>query len=373
VGVVFYQFKKYMNTIFKVGKIINPLKNKVVGLRIPKYREVSLLYPARLNAMALDPSKIALSDDGIYSPGEIVFPISIYKKITATLRGDQQIIIKTNTNREQLVRHATLLMFDAFQIKFGITIELHSDDMKHCGLGSSSGMIAATACAINELYGNPISKMELIQYLAQNHGEEIDNDKEHLQHVQCIGGSAAAGLVKGGMIILSGQSIPIVSVPIESSVSVVIGVPIDFVPLDAKALMGLEMANMNKFIYTGQTYTEKIAYRLIHETIPSMKIGDLYKASKLLFDYRFNYGSIENCSFVYPRIVSIAKQIRYLFEEEKVRSLALSSVGPAFFAITDRIDECVDVFHKNGLRTYITSINNDGYHITHTIPYEVTK
>lgn len=360
-----------MKKIFKVGQVINPLKNKVITGLFPKYRQVSLMYPSRLNAMALDSSKVAITDNGVYSPGEIVFSISIFKKVTATLRNDDQIIIKTDIKRKQLIKHAILLMFSALDVKVGIDLEFESNDMKHCGLGSSGGIIAATACVINELYGNQIKEFELIKYLAQNHGEEIDDNVNNLQHVQCIGGAASAGLIRAGMIIISGQSVPIGSYKIDALVNkVVIGVPEDFVPPDAKVLMELEIANMDKFISTGNKFGEKIAYRLIHETMPNMKEGNLYEASKLIFDYRFNYGSIDNCSFVYPGIINIAKNIRFLFEEKKLKTLALSSVGPAFFAITDDVEECESVFQKNGLKTYVTTINNDGYEIVHKVLYE---
>ena len=50
---------------------------------------------------------------------------------------------------------------------------------------------------------------DLIKYLAQNHGEEIDGEDFYLNPVQCIGGSAAAGIYKAGLILLAGESSPI--------------------------------------------------------------------------------------------------------------------------------------------------------------------
>ncbi len=355
-----------MNQIFKVGEVINPIKNKK-NLKIsPLYRRIHLKFPSRLNAMALDPSKIAVTKDAVYSPGEIVFSVSIFKDVTVSVRNDQKVVIESNHDRKQLIMHAALIMKEALGIDSGFDIKFNSDDIRHSGLGSSSGMIAAVACAINELYGNPIEKFELIKYLAQNHGEEIDHNKNELQRVQCIGGGAAAGLVDAGMIILSGQSVPIASVKFDDTYKVVIGIPSDFVSPDAKTLMELEIANMEKFIVTGQKYAEKIAYRLVHETMPNMKLNNLHKASKLIYDYRFNYGSIENCAFVYPHSIEIARNLRFLFEDGKVHTLSLSSVGPAFFAITSEANYTEGIFKSNGLNTFVTTINNDGYHVTRT-------
>ncbi len=318
--------------------------------------------------MALDPSKIALSKDATYAPGEIVFAISIYKKVRVSIRSDSEICIKSTHKREQLIEHAVKLMQKALNIRNGFDINFSSEDIRHSGLGSSSGMIATIATAINELYANPINRLDLIQYLAQNHGEEIDGDEENLQHVQCIGGGAVAGLVPGGMTILAGNSVPIASTKIRTKNNVIIGIPEDFVPPDAKTLMELEDRNMIHFIETGKKFGEKIAYRLVHETIPSMMQGDFYEASKLIYDYRFNYGSIKNCSFTYPAMVEIAENLRSLFERKLVNTLALSSVGPAFFAITDKTQEIEKVFQKNRLRTITTTIHNDGYKVLDTTP-----
>jgi len=353
-----------MNT-FKVGTIINPFKGSIRNAS-PIYSEVSLNYPARLNAMALDPSQIDVSEKGIYKPGEIIFSIDIFKNVSISIRPDKEIIISDTSPRKQLIRHAVLLIQQALGVDDGLDIDVETIDLRHCGLGSSSGLIASVAAAINELYGLPIKKTDLIPYLAQNHGEEIDGNNDQLQHVQCIGGSAASGLACGGMKIIAGESVPIATMNIDSSYCVLIGIPNDFVAPDAQYLMELEISNMSKFVATGNKYRDKIGYRVTHEVIPAMINNNLQDASSLVFDYRFDYGSIENCSFVYPRTIEIAKGIRYLYQDGIADTLALSSVGPAFFAITRYPEKCRPAFEENNLKIYEAKIVNDGYKIVKT-------
>jgi predicted sugar kinase len=350
-----------MNT-FTVGSVLNPYKYNIHEVE-PHFRAISLKYPARLNAMALDPSQIDVSAKGVYTPGEIIFSVDIYKDVSVTIRNDREIEISPTSPRRQLILHAVLLMRSALKIVNGFNIDVQTLDLRHCGLGSSSGLIAAVATAINELYGNPIDKINLIAYLAQNHGEEIDEDESKLQHVQCIGGSAASGLVSGGVKVLAGESVPIASMYIDSSYTVLIGVPNDFVAPDSKRLMELEIANMSKFIATGEAFRDKIGYRVTHETLPAMIKGDVRSVGKLIFDYRFDYGSIQNCSFVYPPVLDIAEKIRHLYEGGIVDVLALSSVGPAFFAVTRNPNETRLVFEQNNLRIYQAKIANEGYKI----------
>ena len=151
---------------------------------------------------------------------------------------------------------------------------------------------------------------------------------------------------------------------------VVIGVPRDFRAPDAKTLMKLEMENMQKFINTGKKYGSTIAYQILHTVLPAMFEGNLKMASRVIFDYRFKYGSIKNCSFVYPPIVKIARNIQHIFNRPEVETLALSSVGPAFFAITKHPTSCRQIFEKIGMRVFLTKINNDGYRIIKKVKNE---
>lgn len=351
---------------FAVGTVLNPLKHISKNPVPPKFKEVSLNFPGRLNAMALDPGKINLDNKGIYTPGEIIFSIGLYKKVYIQTRNDRKISITERSPRKQLIRHAVLLMQSALKINTGFNIDVElSNDLRHCGLGSSSSLIASIASAINELFGNYIESKTLIRYLAQNHGEEIDHEEGYLQHVQCIGGGATCGLIKAGMVIIAGQAIPIATMNLDQSYKVIIGVPKDFTTPDSFTLMKMEMKNIHKFLATGKKYSHLIGYRMVHEVMPAMDLGNLYGASKLIFDYRFDYGSINNCSFVYPKIKTIAKNIRFLYEKGYVDTLALSSVGPAFFAITKNLTICEEVFQKNGLKTIKTEVNNNGYTVNY--------
>ncbi len=296
--------------IFKIGEVLNPL-SITIDEASPIYKSVSLRYPYRLNAMALDPSKIAVSDDYTYQPGEIIFNIDLFREIQIVTRADSAIEIVTDSGRRQLIVHAVELMRSALDIKHGFSIKVKTEhEYKHTGFGSSSTLIAGVASAINELYGNPIDPNSLIKYLAQNHGEEIKNDDAHLQHVQCIGGGAAAGLIKAGSVILAGQSQCVAQMDIDDSYFVVIGVPRSYIPKDSAELMELELKNMDKFIETGKKYGASVAYQILHSVLPEMKNNQMKALGDVIYKYRFEYGSIDNCSFAYPPILDIAEKLK---------------------------------------------------------------
>jgi predicted sugar kinase len=348
---------------FKPGTIFNPLNGKYFVSK--KYKLVKLRFPSRLNAMAIDPSKITSNENMIFTPGEVVFSVKIYINILVKLvKENNKIEISNESCRKPLIIHAAKLIQKALKVNDGLFISIdNKNELKHSGLGSSGALIAGVTSSINELYGKPIPNRKLVEYVAQNHGEEIESDDSHIQQVQCIGGSASSGNIKGGLIVIAGKSKVISTMKVPKEYKVVIGIPDDYKPLDSEKMMGLEERNLDKFLYTGKHYGGEIAYRMLHEAIPGMFDQNLIPMGNLIFDYRFKMGSIKNCSFSYPKMNLIAKKIAHLKNNTDTPVLSLSSVGPAFFAITSNTKKVVREFEANNMRTIITEIENGMYKV----------
>ena len=356
--------------IYKYDYIFNKFNSRLVNNVKLFYESIEINYPCRLDAMAINPSAVCYNDSMVFTPGEVV--ISTEKFINVKVKvmdADKKLEIGENTKRKVLVKHAYALMKDVLKFDDALYIDVDDKDIpKHCGFGSSSSTIAAVAAAINELYNHPISNPDLIKYLAANHGEEVSDDNEdELKMVQCIGGGATNGLTEEGIIIIAGKSTSIAKMKYDGTV--LIAVPNDFVIKDADYLMKKEEDNLWKFKKTGDLYSEKIAYDLLHKALPSMVNGSIKDLADVVFDYRFNMGSIENCSFVYEPMVDEAKTLRKLYENGDCEFLALSSVGPAYFVIVNKkkdIHKCTEVFKKLNMNVMTTKICNSLYKIMDT-------
>lgn len=352
--------------IIKAGFIFNKFNKKIDKLLLIK-ESITINYPCRLDAMAINPAAVCYNDSMIFTPGEVVFSLSkfIKVKIEVTAKDGGKVEISNRTKRKVLAKHSYLLMCAALEVSPSVKIDVNDSDIpKHCGFGSSSSTIAAVAAAMNELYGCPIDNKDLIKYLAGNHGEEISNDNlDELKVVQCIGGGATNGLTDEGIIIISGRSTTIAKMKYKSKVLVCF--PKDFVPKDAKLLMELEEENLWKFKKTGEIWAEKIAYEMLHKVIPQMINGSIKELADLVFDYRFNMGSNENCSFVYDGLMAISNEIRKLYENGTCDFLALSSVGPAFFLLVNNNQEkkCIELLEKMNLKIFKSSICNTKYRV----------
>lgn len=353
---------------FKAGYIFNEYTDKIDKNLQLKYYKIKTEYPCRIDAMAINPSAVCYNGKSVFTPGEVV--ISINRKIKVNIEVISEIggilEISERTQRKVLIRHAYGIISKTLNVNPSLKIDVDSSEIiKHCGFGSSSSTIAAVASAINELYGCQINNKKLIKFLASNHGEEIsDENEEDLKLVQCIGGGATNGLTEEGIIIIAGKATSIAKLKYDSEV--LIAIPKDFKPENAEELMKLEEENLWKFKETGDKYSKKIAYDLLHKALPDINNGSIKELAEVVFDYRFNMGSIANCSFTYKNMMENAKALRNLYEKGHCEFLTLSSVGPAFFAIVKNEEQkkiCKDIMENVGMNVIETSICNSTYEI----------
>ena len=350
---------------FVAGTVFSTMP-KCAICKLPKYQELCVKYPSRLEAISLDPSKIAeQSADNIYTAGQIDFCIDVFNEIHIKTNENGTINIGRSTLRKSLVLHSARLMQKATGCSLGFDIDVKSNlDFRHCGLGSSSSIIQGVAAAINELFGCPIKPLDLIHYLISNHGEEIKGNDEKLIQVQSVGGSGICGHYKGGLIINAGKAVPIFCINLPEDYKVVLGIPKSFNHPDSNTLMNKELENMDGFKNTGKKYSYEVAYRLVHEAMPGLVIGDYKPCKDLIFDYRWDMGSIKNCSFVCPEINEIAEKLRPLKNDKDIEFISLSSVGPGFFAITKNPTKAVRIFSGLKMNTFTANIYNGKYKIT---------
>lgn len=361
---------------FEVGHIFNEYSGTIDKNLSLKYKRINIEYPCRMDAMAINPAAVCYNDDLIFTPGEVV--ISVNRKIKVNIEVNSEnggiLEITERTQRKVLIKHAYKIITKTLGVNPSLKIDVDASQIiKHCGFGSSSSTIAAVAAAINELYNCPIPNNELIKFLASNHGEEIsDQNEDELKMVQCIGGGATNGLTEEGIIIIAGKATPIAKMKYNSDV--LIAVPKDFKTKSADELMRLEEDNLWKFKKTGEEYSEKIAYDLLHKALPGMCNGNIKELANVVFDYRFNMGSIENCSFVYEKMVEQAKALRKLYENGNCELLTLSSVGPAYFAIVKdekQKQTCKEMMESIGMNVIETSICNTTYQVIFKEYYEL--
>jgi hypothetical protein len=98
--------------IYKAGFIFNEFKGILKPHYSLNYSKVSVNYPCRLDAMAIDPSAVCYNDDMIFTPGEVVISVNIKIKVTINVidRENGKLLITNTTRRKVLVKHAYYLI-----------------------------------------------------------------------------------------------------------------------------------------------------------------------------------------------------------------------------------------------------------------------
>ncbi|MEU9074373.1 hypothetical protein AB0D22_06795 [Kitasatospora sp. NPDC048538] len=347
---------------FPLGAQRSALVHDLTAPPEPVTARVRLAYPSRINAMALDSSKIVPSQ-GAYLAGELLFACDLVRDVEIDIAEDGPAVqTAPYCDHPVLARHAALLMRSALGIRERLRVRVTAPDLPaHLGLGSSSGQIAAVATAINELYGRPVAARQLIKFLALNHGEEIDGEDHRLLPVQCLGGSATAGLIPGAVQVIAGGHVPLLQADLPEDVHIVLGMPNDPVIWDARASLAAEAIHFDAFTATGRTYGPEIAYRLLHDAWPALADGDLRPLGSLLFDYRFRMGSLANCAFSHPNLLATGEKVEHIFTDRLADILTLSSVGPTFAALTRTPGACEQAFADAGLNTLRCRPHGTGY------------
>ncbi|HSX43599.1 MAG TPA: hypothetical protein VLF59_05970 [Candidatus Saccharimonadales bacterium] len=346
-------------TNFEVGTILNPLHSQYNGVE-PIADVVQIDYPARLSAMLLDPSRVTSDIDSIYPAGQLMFSAGIHTNITARLTESGEITVTKTTPRAGMVRHAGLLVQKALGFTEGVELDVQEVNFRHSGLGTSGATLAGSMAAVNELFGKPIHPLTLARHSVHNYGEEIDGDDSQLVHVKSIGGSALCGAIEGGLIITAGEAVPIYQKKLPEELKIVLGVPSDFEPAQAEMLMRAE-ADMSGSQISAGTRAPGVAYKLIHEVLPGLILKDLDPLKSLIFAHRWDRGSIERCSFMYPRMTEIAESLRDLQHDSRAAIISLSSLGPAFFGLTEDPPYLRQRFSDQGMETLIANVHNGTY------------
>lgn len=342
---------------FKAGTVQNG--NKLFTFSTFKFKKVKISFPSRINAMAIDPSRVAVQCERCFTPGEILFSINIPLTVTAEIvSGEDQIC---SNGRTSLIKHAVGIMRWLTGFKEHVKIELEGVDYPHCGFGSSGRTIAAVCSAINEMLGNLVNADDLQLFLAQNHGEELSDNNDLLIPVQCIGGAASSGLHHGGIQLLTGKSQMIASADIQDEYKMAIGFPENRVFRDSQEAMAAELHNMKQFYDIGKTHGDRIAYRILHELLPAITQKDWQVTGNVIEWYRYDLGSNEACSFSHPSLLKWANLLRNNKKILEVDICGISSVGPALYTVSRCPEKSRDFFQRLGLKCIIADFYNNKY------------
>lgn len=196
-----------------------------------------------------------------------------------SIEGDE-LIVGSNVRRPSLVRHFAEIVRKSINYQGGIHIEASNDfPYSHIGSGSSAALATAVALAINKLAGEPIKTEALPLFLAQNYGEEIEDNPNLLVPVQCTGGTSLMAL-HGGLIAIEDSKVT-QRMEIPEGLIYVIGIP-NFPKPDSKGAMAREAEAVFQHILDSARHMQPFFAQRFQEIREAMATGDIRAVGRVI-------------------------------------------------------------------------------------------
>ena len=276
--------------------------------------------------------------------------------------GDEMILKKTKTKgvtiskiegadltyniKENVASVVALTMLNTTKSNFGIDIQLFKKIKPGSGLGSSASSAAGTAFAVNELMGNPFSKLELTEFARI--GEKVACDSP-------IADNVAAVIYGGFILVKSYNPLEIVKLPVPKElIATVIHPQIEIRTEDARNVL-----NSNIPIADAVTQSANLA-----GLISALYTGDYELLSRSLVDV-----SAEPHR---KKLIPLYDEVKNAALQAGALGVGISGSGPTIYAlskgknIAEKVAKAMNSIYQNSsidFNVYTSAINNKGIKI----------
>jgi predicted sugar kinase len=324
-----------------------------------KYQQVKCQIPARFGTLLINPSKFAHpSRPYFYDVSNLNFAVNVYTQAEVTLTDKSEIIIDPSVERPLIAQHAAELIRKATGVEeIGLKINVRSDfKTKHVGLATSAAIQHSVAYAVNKALGEPLSREQLVTYLAQNNAEESDKPG-FLISEPSTGGLGAVCLWGGGVVFLGDEMKIVGQTKIPENYTYVLGLPS---VLREERIEEIEdnyarvVAHHDKVDREwGTTKKEMVE----NELIPAFEKNNIKTIGRIVFDYTLNrYGDVQTAFDLTCPGVPMAKymnSLKKLQTNEEIISAFVSSTGPNIVILTTKPEIAADHLISLGIENIL--------------------
>lgn len=351
-----------MKQIFKIGTIF--WTPKAIKKYILKGSRIEVEVPTRVCTYPVHFEKFI---DGMtrheYEVKHIIFTIDLTTKMSIVYSlKHSQIIVKNKHKNDPIVMHAVLIMKKTLGLKGGFEISYTQTFPSKAGMASSASLQSATLLGINTLFGEPISKQDLVKFAVKNYGESTEIP-ENLVHVPVLGSVMSAAMNGGGIIALGKRSKVEARLELSHPLRVFIGIP-TYKEYGGSEDLDEILKNTEIREKLGR-YSEQKNNAFETQIIPSLKNRNISIVFDEIWKYTSGvYGDIGDYYHSKHPDVQMKDKIHTLVESKnpKISSAFVSSAGPSFVVIS-KSKKCAErIFHNLGISTMIgTKVRNLGF------------
>ncbi len=264
-----------MNARLEVGHIVNPIPFTRDHAR-PVADGCDVRIPSRVDTFLCRTQFLSRPVRPLVHPVESLnFAIAQYSRANLRLNTDRVIrVTGPSRSRQQIVLHAALMMKQVLGFREGLDIWCDNDhDIVHGGLASTASLASATAIGINGLYGNQVPAPLLIKLIAQNYGEESE-EQGVLTPIPSIGGAVASALLSANVVAMTDETCVGATHTLPADYRAVLWIPeVGDLPGGAEDQQLYEQGKAT-YAAMGQRYGD-LKHAILHrEIIPALARGD---------------------------------------------------------------------------------------------------
>lgn len=341
---------------FRVGTLLSPLDDAPERPPEPRAESVRVHVPARVATFVCHYHYFAMPPrPNVYPVCDVNFVVDRHTLAEVEITDGPGVEVEASADSDPIVRHAALIVGSTLGITAGLRVRAEvRHDVRHGGLGSSASLMAATACAINELYGRPLSTAQLVRLIARNYGEESDVP-DRLVTMPCVGGAAASALGRSSVVVIGGENEVRGRADLPDGYRVVIGMPPGTELPTGTQDMTLFLDNRDLIVGLGEwgAAKESLLRRCTGALVES-RHGDLVEA---INHYSLGaYGDVQgyfksrwkHLGIDYPSLMRRLHCRLFLDHSPRESCAFVSSGGPGVCVVTPRADEALAVMADEG-------------------------
>lgn len=305
------------------------------------YGRVKCQISARFGTLLINPSRfIHPSRPHFYDISNVNFAVGVYTQADVTLIDGDEIVVDPTVERPLIVRHAADLIRKATgSTGLGFKIDVHTKfKAKHAGLATGAAIQHSVAYAINKILGQPLSREQLITYLAENNGEESDREG-FLVSEPSTGGLGAVSLWDGGVVFLGDEMKVVGQTRVPDNYVYVLGLPSSGEG-NIERIEDNYRRTMAYYEKIDEEWGEVKRKMVEDELLPAFRRGDIRTIGRLVFDFTLNrYGDIQGSFDLICPGIPMSRYMRSLEAlrlSDDVISAFVSSTGSNIVILTTK-------------------------------------
>lgn len=312
---------------------------------IPIREEIIVRFPGRIHMSPIDCNRFGFGQPG---GGGVGFAVRLNNKLEVKIA--TQITVEGPERQKAVLLHWSRLMMKTLSFSGGVSLSLTlcSEMDRHSGLGSSVAIAAACLSAINKLFGEPYTKIQLRDMITNNFVEQCRGKVTRGLET----GVGSYLVLNGGFCAIGDDTVLLSSSHKLDGYPVLLVFPKVSRPHENDP-ESLEM--FNRSLRLDESYRYVRAYRIMMDMLPALNQGDLRAIGDVVWEFQFSGTHQSMIQGYNDGGVEIIRTMTIL-RQSGADIVGMSSVGPTVYAISENLEHVIQTAKDEGFQYTISQV-----------------